>query len=343
METQKNRVVLTVKNLSVEYYRRDTVIPAVRDVTFELNECETLAVVGESGCGKSTVALSILNLISDTEGKISAGKVLFNNEDLLLLDDTSLRAVRGGKVSMIFQDPFTSLNPVFTVGEQISECLEIHEQGFKESSENEKKVRVCSILETVKITDPVRVHGSYPHQLSGGMRQRVVIAMAVCTKPKLIIADEPTTALDVTIQKEILELMFNLKHELGLALILITHNLGIVYNNADTIAVMYAGEVVEYGTADEVIHSPMHPYTIGLVSAVPIIGNKKKRLYSIPGQIPDPSELPSGCAFHPRCERRMGICSQVKPGLYDCGSRHNTRCFLFDKNEKNKHKNVGVI
>lgn len=332
--------LLQIKNLSVEYYRRKKVIPAVRNVSLGISGNETLGIVGESGCGKSTLALAILRLIQPIEGKITNGEILFQSRvasselrdiverriEILKLSEEELRKIRGGKISIIFQDPFSSLNPVIRIGEQIGEMIKIHQ------ATNHKlqiKDKVLEILKQVKIAEPERVYNSYPHQLSGGMQQRVMIGMAISTKPKILIADEPTTALDVTTQKEILELLNFLKEELRMSIILITHNFGIISEYAERVAVMYAGEIIEEGKVKEIFSSPLHPYTQALIRSLPKKGEKPSRLSTIPGQVPDMLALPDGCKFHPRCEKKMDICISNEPRLSLVNQR-KVSCFLYN-------------
>jgi len=340
---------LEIKNLLVEYYRRKRIIPAVRNVSLTLNEGETLGIVGESGCGKSTLALAILRLIQPNEGKITAGEILFpvtgdrlqvtSNEwvDLLKLPDEELQKIRGGKIAMIFQDPFTSLNPVIRIGEQIAETLRVHQQRAMSpalarksgvNSEQRVKEKAVEILRQVRIPEPERVYNSYPHQLSGGMQQRVMTGMAISSKPKILIADEPTTALDVTTQKEILELLNSLKKELDMSIILITHNFGIIAQYTNRVAVMYAGEIVEEGGTREIFSKPLHPYTSALIRSLPKLKETTNRLSVIPGQVPDLLNLPSGCKFHPRCEKKMDICSKEEPYLTGLNEQ-KVSCFLY--------------
>lgn len=346
--------LLQIKNLSVEYYRRKRVIPAVRNVSLTLNDGETLGIVGESGCGKSTLALAILRLIQPNEGKITTGEILFRNTDyrlpvpmyhrdgqitdyknILKLDDEELQKIRGGKIAMIFQDPFTSLNPVIRIGEQIAETIRVHQQLAK-SEERRVKKEVIEILKQVRIPEPERIYNSYPHQLSGGMQQRVMTGMAISSKPKILIADEPTTALDVTTQKEILELLNSLKKELDMSTILITHNFGIIAQYTNRVAIMYAGEIVEEGKTKEILSKPLHPYTSALIRSLPKTDplrrsearEKPERLSIIPGQVPDLLNLPSGCKFHPRCEKRKDICFIQVPEIKKV-NQHQVGCFLF--------------
>jgi len=347
-----NGKILQIKNLSVEYYRRKKVIPAVKNVSLEINENETLGIVGESGCGKSTLALAILQLIQPNEGKITNGEILFwsqviSNEwiNLLKLSEEELRKIRGGKISIIFQEPFSSLNPVIRAGEQIAETLRIHPTALAQPlhagaglagspklqvtiDRLQVKNKVLGILHQVRIPEVERVYNSYPHQLSGGMQQRVMIAIAISSQPNILIADEPTTALDVTTQKEILELLKSLKKELKMSIILITHNFGIISEYADRVAVMYAGEIVEEAKKEEILFHPLHPYTQALLRSLPRTNKKPSRLAVIPGQVPDMLSLPNGCKFHPRCEKVMTVCSQNVPKTKNINGRRIC-CFLY--------------
>ncbi len=334
--------LLEIKNLSVEYYRRKKIIPAVRSVSLGIDKNETLGIVGESGCGKSSLALAILRLIQPNEGKISQGEILFRLQiadyklpivdngwvDILKLPDEELRKIRGGKISIIFQDPFTSLNPVIRIGEQVGETIKIHQ--LQVTGERlPVKNKVLELLRQVKIAEPERVFDSYPHQLSGGMLQRVMIALAISANPKVLIADEPTTALDVTTQRQILELLKTLKKELNTSIILITHNFGIISEYADRVAVMYAGKIIEEGKVKEIFTSPLHPYTQALIRSLPRSGEKPSRLSAIPGQVPDMLSLPSGCKFNPRCEKKMDICLSAEPGSFPVKQR-KVSCFLYN-------------
>ena len=298
---------------------------AVDDVSFEVDEGKTLGLVGESGCGKSVTSLSIMRLVPSPPGRIVGGQVLFGGRDLLKLDKEQMRRVRGNDISMVFQEPMTSLNPVFTVGDQIMEAIRLH-QG---SDKREARSRAIEMLRLVKIADPEERIDVYPHQLSGGMRQRVMIAMALSCNPKMLIADEPTTALDVTIQAQILDLMKELQQKLGMALLLITHDLGVVAEQADEVAIMYAGKIVEEAAPDAIFSRPLHPYTLGLLNSVPGIGGvKKKRLEAIPGVVPNPLDLPGGCRFRDRCPKAAGICAEGEPELVEKGQGRRVACYM---------------
>ncbi len=323
--------MLEVRNLSVEFYKGGKIIPALRNVSITLKQNEVLGIVGESGCGKSTLALSILKLISEREGKIVSGEVLFKGEELLSLSKEKLLQVRGDRISIIFQDPFTSLNPVFRVGTQIAESLSLHRKENLPTQQMEKEI--IELLELVKMPKPKDTMLSYPHQLSGGMQQRVMIAMALSSNPEILIADEPTTALDVTIQKEILGLLTELQKKLGLSVILITHDFGIVAETCQRVSVMYAGNIVEEASTSEIFHNPLHPYTRGLLESLPsgeespdFSQGEKRRLKSIPGQVPDPSNLPSGCKFHPRCPIVIEQCKPEEPRFREIIKNHWARC-----------------
>ncbi len=316
--------LLEIRDLTVAFETARGQVRPVRDVSLSVFPGQTLAVVGESGCGKTVTAMSILDLIPRPPGKYLGGQVLLNGRDLMKLNEKAMRAVRGREIAMIFQEPMTSLNPVYTIGDQITEAIHLHQgaSGAKARAIAEESLR------EVGIADPGRRLGEYPHQLSGGMRQRVMIAMALSCKPKLLIADEPTTALDVTIQAQILELLRKLQRDAGLAILLITHDLGVVAENADVVAVMYASRLVEYARVEEAFESPQHPYTQGLLKSVPRLNTSVNRLATIPGQVPVPSHFPSGCKFHPRCDAVNGDprCSTIEPELREVLSGHWARC-----------------
>ena len=296
---------------------------AIDGVSFEIAEGRTLGLVGESGCGKSVTSLSIMRLIQSPPGKIVGGEILYRGRDLLKLNNEEMRKIRGNEISMIFQEPMTSLNPVFTVGNQIGEAIKLH-QGL---GKKETRQKTIEMLRLVKIADPESRVDAYPHQLSGGMRQRVMIAMALSCNPALLIADEPTTALDVTIQAQILELMKELQQKIGMALLLITHDLGVVAEQADEVAIMYAGKIVERATAQAIFNRPFHPYTVGLLNSLPGAGTaKKKRLDAIPGVVPSPLHLPSGCRFRDRCPKAADTCAQNEPQLVEKEPGHTVAC-----------------
>jgi oligopeptide transport system ATP-binding protein len=316
--------LLEVRNLKTYFYTDAGVVKAVDGVSYDLKEGETLGLVGESGCGKSVSALSILRLIANPPGKIVAGEIFFEGKDLLKISEEAIRDIRGNQIAMIFQEPMTSLNPVLTIGLQIGESLELH----RNMDKREAREEILRLLKMVGIPDPERRINDYPHQFSGGMRQRVMIAMALSCNPKLLIADEPTTAVDVTIQAQLLEVVKELTSRLGTAVILITHNLGVVARHVNRMAVMYAGRIIEQGPAAEVYAHPQHPYTIGLLASVPRLDQpRKERLVPIDGQPPNLISLPSGCSFVPRCSYRMDICSKERPKLRPIGESHFTACW----------------
>ncbi len=314
--------LLEVRDLRTVFDTDDGEVQAVNGVSFDVGAGETLGVVGESGCGKSVTAFSILRLIPSPPGRIAGGQVLFRGRDLLSLDDEAMRRIRGNEISMVFQEPMTALNPVYTVGDQIMEAVRLHQKVGK----REARRRAVEMLTKVGIPSPDQRVDEYPHQLSGGMRQRVMIAMALSCNPAVLIADEPTTALDVTIQAQILELLKSLQAELGMAMILITHDLGVIAETADRVAVMYAGKVVEYTDIRTLFAAPSHPYTIGLLESIPRMTERKERLSVIPGTVPPPTAFPPGCAFHPRCPFLDDVCRREEPALEPCGEGHEVRC-----------------
>ncbi|PIE32704.1 peptide ABC transporter ATP-binding protein [candidate division KSB3 bacterium] len=323
-------ILLNVSNLQTYFYTEDGVSKAVDGVDYYVRKGETLGVVGESGCGKSVTALSIMRLIPQPPGNIAGGDITFEGQSLLGLSQQDMRKIRGNKISMIFQEPMTSLNPVFTIGNQISEAVQLH-QGLSKKSALDRSVEM---LKLVGIPSPGQRVKEYPHQLSGGMRQRAMIAMALSCNPSLLIADEPTTALDVTIQAQILDLMTSLKEEFNTSIILITHDLGVVAESVARVAVMYAGKVVEEADVYRIFENPLHPYTEGLLRSIPrldLASTKKERLQEIAGVVPMPSQLPKGCLFHPRCPRAIDICRQELPALKPYKEEHhNVRCWLYD-------------
>lgn len=327
---RENNILLNISGLQTYFYTDEGVSKAVDGVDYYVKKGETLGVVGESGCGKSVAALSVMRLIPQPPGKIVGGDITFEGKSLLGLSNHDMRKIRGNKISMIFQEPMTSLNPVFTIGNQISEAIQLH-QGF---SKREAMNRAVEMLKLVGIPSPEQRVKEYPHQLSGGMRQRAMIAMALSCNPSLLIADEPTTALDVTIQAQILDLMASLKEEFNTAIILITHDLGVVAETVARVVVMYAGKVVEEADVYNIFEQPLHPYTVGLLRSIPRIDlsvKKKERLQEISGIVPIPSQLPSGCLFHPRCSSVMDICRQKSPELkYYNEEKHKVRCWLYD-------------
>jgi len=321
--------LLEVKDLQTHFQTRSGLVRAVDGVSFHLDRGELLGLVGESGCGKSITALSVMRLISPP-GRIVNGEILFDGKDLLRLSDGEMRHMRGDDIAMIFQDPMTSLNPVFTVGEQIAEALRLH----RKLSRSDARIATIEAMREVAIPDPARRVDDYPHQLSGGMRQRVMIAMALACNPKLLIADEPTTALDVTIQAQILELLDELRKQRELAVLLITHDLGVVAEVADRVAVMYTGRIVEESPVEELFARPKHPYTEGLLRSVPKLTSehvvRKERLETIEGVVPRPTDLPPGCHFAPRCPHRMPRCTEGHIPLYQLDGGVEVRCVLYD-------------
>ncbi|HEU4340366.1 MAG TPA: ABC transporter ATP-binding protein [Candidatus Binatia bacterium] len=317
--------LIQVKNLQTSFFTPEGEVRAVDGVSFEIGESKTLGLVGESGCGKSVTSLSIMRLIPSPPGKIVGGEIQYRGRDLLKLSNEQMRKIRGNEISMIFQEPMTSLNPVFTVGNQIGEAIRLH-QGLGKKETRQKTV---DMLRLVKIADPESRVDSYPHQLSGGMRQRVMIAMALSCNPSLLIADEPTTALDVTIQAQILELMKELQGKMGMALLLITHDLGVVAEQADDVAIMYAGKIVERAATGAIFARPLHPYTRGLLNSLPGTGaKKKKRLDAIPGVVPSPLRLPSGCRFRDRCPSAQAVCADAEPPLVEKERGHWAACYF---------------
>ncbi len=318
--------LLAVSDLRAHFITRESVSRAVDGVTFSIDAGQTLGVVGESGCGKSVTALSILRLIPDPPGKIVGGEIRFKGTDLLKLPEKEMRKVRGAKISMIFQEPMTSLNPVFTVGAQIAEVFRIH-RGMGRREAFQEAIRM---LETVRMPEATRRASEYPHQMSGGMRQRVMIAMALACNPELLIADEPTTALDVTVQAQILKLMKELQEKFGSAIMMITHDLGIIAETADRVVIMYAGQIVEDADVRSLFRAPLHPYTHGLMKSVPHLENLgEKRLSPIPGNVPSPANHPTGCRFHPRCTFAKDRCKTEEPKLETAETGHQVRCHLW--------------
>ncbi len=314
--------MLEIKDLTIHYITDDGVVKAVNSINLEVDKGETLGLVGETGAGKTTTALGILNLVPDPPGKIISGEILFNGEDLLKKPLAELRKIRGNEIAMIFQDPMTALNPVLTVGEQIAEVIRLHEKCNLVDAER----KACAMLEMVGI--PAERMGEYPHQFSGGMKQRVVIAIALACSPELLLADEPTTALDVTIQAQVLTMMDDLKKKLGTAMLLITHDLGVVAETCDKVAIMYAGEIVEYGTLVHIFEHTSHPYTKGLFDSIPSLDEKVHRLKPIDGLMPDPSNLPEGCSFEERCPFKTAACGKTHPQMAEVEPGHFVRCHL---------------
>ena len=316
--------LLEIRDLATHFFTQEGVVKAVDGINYELEEGEVLGVVGESGCGKSVSALSIMRLVANPPGRTVRGEVVFEGEDLLLMDDAEMRGVRGNKIAMVFQEPMTSLNPVLTIGRQLTETLELHLGMSKDQS----RARAAELLQLVGIPDADSRLKDYPHQFSGGMRQRVMIAMALSCNPRLIIADEPTTALDVTIQAQILELMQDLAAQFGTAMIIITHNLGVVARYAHRVIVMYAGKIIETGDSREIYHNPRHPYTMGLLASVPRLDESERaRLEAIEGLPPNLVNMPAGCSFAPRCRFAIEQCLEEEPTLVDTGGGHTAACW----------------
>ena len=320
-------MLLDIQNLKTHFFVRGRVAKAVDDVSFSVRSGQTIGLVGESGCGKSVTAHSIIQLIPEPPGKIVGGKIFFDGTDLLELSERQMRRIRGNRISMIFQEPMTSLNPVFTVGEQVGEVIRLH-QHF---SRKETLRRVVEIFQLVGIPAPQKRLSDYPHHMSGGMRQRVMIAMALACNPKLMIADEPTTALDVTIQAQILDLMNKLKDETGAAILFITHDLGVIAEMAQHVAVMYAGKMMEYADVETLFADPKHPYTVGLMQSIPVLGRKTQdgRLSTIKGVVPSLFNLPGGCLFSDRCPDVFDDCRRIEPDMYGVGGNHTARCLKY--------------
>jgi peptide/nickel transport system ATP-binding protein/oligopeptide transport system ATP-binding protein len=332
---KNNDKILEIKDLKTYFFLENTTVRAVDGVSVKLDRNTTLGLVGESGCGKSVTARSVMQLIQSPPGEIVSGEILFyrngnkNPIDIAKLDSRGreIRSIRGAEISMVFQEPMTSLNPLFTVGNQIAEAIELHQRvGHKEALD-----RALEMLRNVQISEPAQRLNEYPHQLSGGMRQRVMIALALSCNPSILIADEPTTALDVTVQAQILDLMRELQRDFNSAIILITHNLGVVSQMADHVAVMYLGRIVEYSTVNNIFHNPFHPYTVGLLDSVPVFGRKgEKVLVPIKGMVPTPSDEIVGCAFAPRCPKAMDICTRTEPEIMEQDKGHHVACWLYE-------------
>ena len=317
-----DNILLSVQDLKVYFHGNQRVARAVDGVSYEVRKGETVCLVGESGCGKTVSALTTLGLIPRPPGEIAGGQVLFKGQNLLDLGEEEMRNIRGKRIAMVFQEPMTSLNPVFTIGDQIAEAIMVHEK----VSKSEMRQRCVQLLKDVGIPSPEERLADYPHELSGGQRQRVMIAMALACNPELVIADEPTTALDVTIQAQILNLFRELQRKRHMSLLYITHDLGVVATIADRIYVMYAGMIAEQGKAFEIFHNPSHPYTQGLLASLPNRAKRGTRLHSIPGTVPDPAYKPAGCAFHPRCNFALETCQSQLPDMCDYGKGHLSRC-----------------
>jgi oligopeptide/dipeptide ABC transporter ATP-binding protein len=316
-------VLLEVRNLKTHFYTEDGVVPAVDGVSFSLNRGETIGIVGESGSGKSVTSLSVMRLVPYPPGKITGGEIIFEGENLLDKTDEEMRRIRGNEISMIFQEPMTSLNPVFTVGDQIMEAIILHQN----VGQRQARDKAIEMLQLVGIPSPERRIDDYPHQMSGGMRQRVMIAMALSCNPKLLIADEPTTALDVTIQAQILDLMMDIKKEFGTSIMLITHDLGVIAETVDKVVVMYAGKIVESADVISIFKKPAHPYTEGLIGSIPKVNEDCERLSTIEGAVPNPFDMPAGCRFHPRCGYAKNICREQEPHLIDLDCDHQVSCW----------------
>ncbi len=318
-------VLLSVENLCVSFFTQAGVAPAVQDVSFSIKKGQTFALLGESGCGKTTAALAIMRLLPAGQGRVVQGKIFLEGQNLLALSEKQMRLIRGSKISMVFQEPATSLNPVYTVGDQIAEAIELHQNKAAVQAWED----AVALLRKVGIADPERRVLEYPHRLSGGMQQRVMIAMAISCNPALLIADEPTTALDTTVQAQILDLLDDLQEQNGLSILLITHNLDIVAHRADNIAVMYAAHIVEIADSQQLFAQPHHPYTQALLQSLPRLGSAVKRLQTIPGTVPDPPHFPAGCKFHPRC--RIGCedmrCRTIEPALHEIQPGRWTACW----------------
>ena len=325
MAENKKDLILDIKDLVIHYETDDGTVEAVNGLDIQLEYGRTLGLVGETGSGKTTTALSILRLVPDPPGVIKNGSITLDGKDILNLPQKDLESIRGNLVSMIFQDPMTSLNPVLTVGEQIAEVIGLHEN----ISEKEAADKAGQMLEVVGI--PKERYGEYPHQFSGGMKQRVVIAMALACNPKLLIADEPTTAMDVTIQAQVLETMKELREKFGSAMIMITHDLGIIAEVCDEVSVVYAGQIVEHGTLEDVFEHTLHPYTEGLFGSLPNIEERRHRLQPIPGLMPDPTDLPKGCCFAPRCKYCTEACTKARPEMKWVSDTHYVRCSRYDE------------
>ena len=323
--SNNNRPLLEVKGLKTYFYTEDGVVQAINGVDFTIQPGQIMGLVGESGSGKSVTSLSIMRLLS-ASGKIVAGQILFGQEDLTQLNEQRLLEIRGNEISMIFQQPTSCLNPVFRIGDQIAEAILTHAK----ISKVEAKRQAIEMLRTVGIPDPAKRAEAYPHEISGGQAQRVMIAMALATKPKLLIADEPTTALDVTIQSQILDLMRNLRSEMGTSILLITHDMGVIAEMCDNVAVMYAGQIVEYTDVISLFDGQLHPYAEGLLAAIPVLGLVQKHLAVIPGSVPNLVDLPPGCKFAPRCPYVRDLCTASEPRLYPAKPGHLVRCFMRD-------------
>ncbi|MBW2442592.1 MAG: ABC transporter ATP-binding protein [Deltaproteobacteria bacterium] len=328
----KNEILLSVQDLKVYFHSEDEIARAVDGVGFDVRREETVCLVGESGCGKTVTALSVMGLVPTPPGEIAGGRVLFRDQNLLDFSDNEMQRIRGNQIAMVFQEPLTSLNPVFTIGDQIGEAIYTHE----DIPEREVTRRCEQLLKDVGIVSPAERLNDYPHQLSGGQRQRVMIAMALACSPELIIADEPTTALDVTVQSQILRLLDSIQTQRSMSVLYITHDLGVVSKVADRVCVMYAGIIAEQGNRQDIFKNPKHPYTRALLASLPNRSKRGRRLYSIPGTVPNPAYKPAGCPFHPRCQYAIQTCREKNPGMCDYGEAHTARCpVIFDGGQKN--------
>ena len=321
-----NDSIFEIRGLKTQFFTSKGVVPAVDGVDITVRKGEAVGLVGESGCGKSMTAMSVMQLLKKP-GRVVDGTIKLNGEDLLKMNKKEINDIRGNRISMIFQEPMTALNPVYTIGKQAMEALMIHQKISKE----EAKAKVIDMFAKVGIPEPEKRFSVYPHQLSGGLRQRVMIAMAMICNPELMIADEPTTALDVTIEAQILYLMNQLQKEVGTAVIMITHNLGVVAESCDYVYVMYAGKIMEEAPVKELFKNPLHPYTFGLMNSIPKMTEVKTHLYTIKGMVPNLLNLPQGCRFCPRCDKAMKICTMYQPDLYELEDGHKVRCFLYNK------------
>ena len=330
-----NEALLSVEELKVYFRSEDEVARAVDGVSFKVGREETVCLVGESGCGKTVTALSVMGLVPIPPGEIAGGRILFNDQNLLVFNDNEMQAIRGNQIAMVFQEPLTSLNPVFTIGDQIGEAIQVHQT----APHNEVIQRSEQLLKNVGIADPAQRLKDYPHQLSGGQRQRVMIAMALACDPELVIADEPTTALDVTVQAQILRLLESIQRLRSMSVLYITHDLGVVSKVADRICVMYAGIIAEQGKKESVLKTPKHPYTQALLASLPNRDKRGQRLYSIPGTVPNPAYKPRGCPFHPRCQHAIQTCCEQYPEMCHYGDAHMARCpVIFDDGRENLGK-----
>ncbi|MCR4441218.1 MAG: ABC transporter ATP-binding protein [Peptococcaceae bacterium] len=324
--------LLEVKELEVQYVTSEEVVRAVNGISFKLEKGECLGLVGETGAGKTTTALSIIRLLPDPPAKVSHGEILYNGKDLLKVDEKEMQKIRGNDITMIFQDPMTALNPVKRVGDQIAEVIKNHQ----DCSNEEAYRKACKMLEDVGIRAERATE--YPHQFSGGMKQRVIIAIALACEPNLLLADEPTTALDVTIQAQVIEMMIELRRKYQMSMIFITHDLGVVADICDKVAIMYAGEIIEYGSLKDIFLERSHPYTKGLFGSIPSLTKDVDRLEPIKGMMPNPANLPAGCKFHPRCPYAMEICSKIIPGETVLGDGHFVRCHLYSREDKKNER-----